>query len=250
MPLTTTKGKQSKPRRIMLYGVHGIGKSTFAAGAPNAVFLPTEDGIADIDCESFPLAESYDDVIGYLTQLATEDHDRETLVVDSVDWLERLIWQKVIEEFPTTEKGKAVENIEDYGYAKGYKFAMKWWREILRYLEGLRTHKGLTLVLLAHSRAERHTPPDNDAYDRYSPKLHKEASEVLQEWCDEVFFANYQVFTKKEGSGFNERNIAVGTGNRVMHTAEMPAYKAKNRIDNLPLTLPLSWQEYADAISF
>ena len=87
MPLATTTGRQTRPRRLMLYGVHGIGKSTFAAESPNAVFLPTEDGIADIDCESYPLSSCFDQFMHYLQELHDEEHDRSTLVIDSLDWL-------------------------------------------------------------------------------------------------------------------------------------------------------------------
>ena len=44
--------------RIMLYGVEGIGKTTFAAGAPSPIFIQTEDGLGSIDVPHFPLASS------------------------------------------------------------------------------------------------------------------------------------------------------------------------------------------------
>jgi hypothetical protein len=242
MALTTTTGKQSKPRRVLLYGVHGIGKSTFSAGAPDAVFIPTEDGIADIDCESFPLSESFQQFVGYLTQLCEEAHDRKTLVIDSLDWLERLIWADI-------EREHGVTSIEDIGYAKGYTFALKQWRSVLRQLDWLRDNKGMTCILIAHAKIERFQPPDNDPFDRYSPKLHKLSAGMVQEWCDEVLFANYQTFTKTSGEGFDKRTQGVGTGQRVVHTSERPSHLAKNRA-GLPETLGLSWAEYADAISF
>jgi hypothetical protein len=242
MPLSTSKGKQHKPRRVLLYGVHGIGKSTFAADAPDAVFLPTEDGIADIDCESFPLSQTFEEFDGYLQQLASEDHDRKTLVIDSLDWLERLIWGAV-------EIEHGVKSIEDIGYAKGYTFALKQWRQVLRALDWLRDNKGMTCLLLAHAKIERFQPPDNDAFDRYSPKLHKLASGIVQEWCDEVLFANYQTFVKTSGEGFDKRTQGVGVGERIVHTSERPSHLAKNRAA-LPETLPLVWSEYQSAVSF
>jgi len=242
MPLTTSKGKQVKPRRIMLYGVHGIGKSTFAAEAPTAVFLPTEDGLADIDCESFPLAETFEEFDGYLQQLAAEDHDRQTLVIDSLDWLERLIWGAV-------ETEHNVKSIEDIGYAKGYTFALKQWRQVLRALDWLRNNKNMTCLLLAHAKIEKFQPPDNDPYDRYTPKLHKHASGIVQEWCDEVLFANYRTFTKTSGEGFDKNTQGVGSGERIMNTSERPSHLAKNRA-SLPETLPLTWSEYQSAVSF
>ena len=242
MPLNTTKGKQPKPRRIMLYGVHGIGKSTFSAGAPDAVFLPTEDGIADIECEAFPLAETFEQFSEYLDELRNEDHDRKVVVIDSLDWLERLIWAAVA-------KLKDVDNIEDIGYAKGYTFALSYWRHVLQQLDWLRENKGMACILIAHAKIERFQPPDNDPYDRYSPKMHKLASAIVQEWCDEVLFANYRVFTKTQGEGFDKRTQGVGNGERVVHTTERPSHIAKNRAQ-MPETIGLSWADYAKAISF
>ena len=79
----------------MLYGTHGIGKSTFGAMAEKPIFVPTEDGLADIDCESFPLARSLGEVMAALESLYSGDHDYRTVVIDSLDWLERLIWAEV-----------------------------------------------------------------------------------------------------------------------------------------------------------
>ncbi|MFN9292481.1 MAG: AAA family ATPase, partial [Planctomyces sp.] len=44
-----TTGKKAVPRRVMLYGTHGIGKSSWAAQAPGVLFLNVEDGLNDID---------------------------------------------------------------------------------------------------------------------------------------------------------------------------------------------------------
>ena len=67
-------GRTAKPPRILLYGVEGIGKSTFGSQAPNPVFVQTEDGLDAIDCARFPLATTYDDVIESLEELQRRDH--------------------------------------------------------------------------------------------------------------------------------------------------------------------------------
>ena len=54
-------GKENRPPRIMIYGAEGVGKSTFAASAPNPVFIQTEDGLGEIDCCKFPLATKVTD---------------------------------------------------------------------------------------------------------------------------------------------------------------------------------------------
>ena len=41
-------GRRHVPPRLLIYGTEGIGKSTTAAGAPQAIFIPTEDGHLDL----------------------------------------------------------------------------------------------------------------------------------------------------------------------------------------------------------
>jgi len=243
MPPTTlmtqiTKGRNPKPRRVMLYGTHGIGKSTFGAMAETPIFIPTEDGLGDIECESFPLAKSLGDVMAALESLYSTDHGYKTVVIDSLDWLERLIWNEVCED-------EQVESIEKIGYAKGYAFAIEKWRTVLGALDALRSDRGMTVIVLAHAKIEKFENPETVPYDRYSPRLHKLASALVQEWADEVLFATYKVHTVKVAEGFNQaKHNGVGTGERVIRTVERPAHVAKNRL-NLPEELLLDYRVFA-----
>ena len=83
-------GQRYTPPRVLVYGTEGIGKSTFAANAPKPIFIPTEDGLDQIECDSFPLAENLSAVTDALAALINEKHDYQSVVIDSLDWLERL----------------------------------------------------------------------------------------------------------------------------------------------------------------
>ncbi len=237
-----TKGRKPKPRRVMLYGTHGIGKSTFGAMAEHPIFIPTEDGLGDIECESFPLARSLGDVMAALETLYSGEHGYKTVVIDSLDWLERLIWNEVCED-------EQVGSIEKIGYAKGYAFAIDKWRTVLGALDALRGDRGMTVIVIAHAKIEKFENPETVPYDRYSPRLHKLASALVQEWADEVFFATYKVLTVKVDEGFNKaKHNGVGTGERIIRTVERPAHVAKNRL-NLPEELPLDYRVFAEHVA-
>ncbi|MEK6676406.1 MAG: ATP-binding protein [Planctomycetota bacterium] len=232
------RGIKPAPRRTLLYGTHGIGKSTFGAMAEKPVFIQTEDGLANMDCDRFPLAAKYTDVLAAMGELYSEPHEYRTVVLDSLDWLERLIWSEVC-------NSRGVECIEDIGYGKGYVFALTCWREVLAGLDALRNDCGMSVMLIAHAQIERFANPETDTYDRYSPRLHKQASAFVQEWADEVLFATYSVHTKATDDGFGRKRVqGIGTGERIIRTTERPAHVAKNRL-GLPDEIPLDFRIYA-----
>jgi hypothetical protein len=233
-----SRGRTAAPRRVLVYGVHGVGKSSFASCAERPVFIQTEDGLGSIDAARFPLATRYGDVIAALGELYTAEHDFRTVVIDSLDWLERLIWAEVCAK-------RGVESIEDIGYAKGYTFALQQWREVLAGLDALRNERGMQVVLIAHAAIERFANPETETYDRYAPRLQKQASALLQEWADEVLFATYRVLTRTSTEGFDRKRVqGIGTGERVLRTTERPAHVAKNRL-SLPDEIPLDFDTYA-----
>ncbi|RMF73509.1 MAG: ATP-binding protein, partial [Acidobacteria bacterium] len=201
-------------------------------------FIPTEDGLNDIDCERFPLATGYADVLGALSALYGEEQEYRTVVLDSLDWLERLILAEVCAK-------RGVESIEDIGYGKGYVFALTQWREVIEGLDALRNDRGMQVILIAHAAIEKFANPETDTYDRYVPRLQKHASALVQEWCDEVLFATYRVHTRQTDEGFARKRVqGIGTGERIVRTTERPAHVAKNRL-NLPDEIPLDYRVYA-----
>lgn len=230
-------GKQAGPRRVMLYGQHGSGKSTWAAGAPKPIFLNCEDGLADIDCDKTEYLTDHGQVVDSISWLINQQHDYRSVVIDTADWLHQLICKRVALD-------NKVTSIEKVPYGKGPAFTLPHWEYMLRGLEALRTHKRMHIIILAHSQIKKFNNPETDAYDRYEPDLYKEAAAMLQEWCDEVFFVSFRVFTRSEDQGFNRtRNIALGGKERFIRTTESPAAPAKNRL-RLPEELPLDWAEY------
>lgn len=232
------KGKQSKPRRTLLYGVHGIGKSTWATQAPDCLLLNIEDGVGDIDCSKTEHLTSLDAVNEALLWIANDKHEFKHVAIDSADWLESLIHAEVAKK-----AGK--ESIADIGYGAGYKQALALWDKILFKLDWLRTDRKMGVILIAHCAVKKHQDPEQESYDRYQPALHDTASAMLQEWCDEVLFASYRVYLKKEDQGFGKsRSLAMGGTERYIRTQETAACLAKNRLEGMPSEIEFSWSDY------
>ena len=230
-------GVKILPPRIMLYGPHGLGKTTFGASAPKPVFVLTEDGLGQLDVPHFPVAENLTAVLEALKTLEG-DHSYQTCVLDSLDWLDTLIWKDIEKKF----------DAKDLAYGKGAVIAADYWRTILNLLNKLRT-KGMLTILLAHSEIKRFDSPEVEPYDRFQPKLQARSSAIVMEWADVVLFANYKTVVTSSEIGFNQSvKRGVSTGERLMYTSERPAFIAKNRY-SLPDFMPLTWESFATALS-
>jgi hypothetical protein len=236
------KGKLEKPDRILLVGVEGVGKSTFGAAAPDPVFLGAEDGTAQLDVQRMgPRDEQgnaqpmrWGDIRDAVRLLTTAPHAFKTLVVDTVDWAEPLLWDHICQR-------DSKKNIEDYGFGKGYSAALDEWRSFLSDLERMREQRKMHVILLAHAWIKPFKNPEGEDYDRYELKLNNKAAGLLKEWSDAVLFANFETLVNEDER--TKRNKGVSTGKRLLFTERRAAFDAKNRF-GLPFVMPLSWAEY------
>jgi hypothetical protein len=231
--------RNSLPPRVVIHGPQKVGKTTFAAGAYKPVFLPLEDGLSGIETDAFPLLTSFDQVMQAIDAIKASDFG--TAVVDSLDWMEPLVWEHAC-------KRNGWKSIEQPGYGKGYIEANADWRLFFDALSDLRTKHGKAIVLIAHSAVKRFEAPDVEAFDRYELKLQKGPLGLAVEWADIIGFAQEEVAIKKESTGFATRSRGIGTGRRVLHVNAKPSFIAGNRY-GMPDTLDLSWDALMGAMN-
>lgn len=237
------KGGPLRPPMMMLYAVHGIGKTTLGAESPDCIFLQTEDGLGLLDPPTLGMHRTFDEVIESIGSLYNDEHNYKTLVVDSLGHLEPLIWE-------ATCRDNGWKTIEDLDFGKGYVAADDHWKLFRQGLNDLRSERGMSIILLAHQSIQKFDPPDNPSYERYIPKLHKRASAILQETSDAVLFANYRVSTVESKPGHGKKvTRGVGGEDRIIYTEERPSHVAKNRF-NMPPMIPLSWESVAEHVPF
>lgn len=223
-----------KPPRVVIYGVHGVGKTTWAAGAPSPIFLPAEDGLGRLQVPHFPTVTSYGGLLQALHVLVQAEHEYRTVVVDSLDAVEPLVWAETCDV-------NNWQHIEEPGYGKGYALALPHWRRMLAGCDMLRD-AGMTVILIAHATTQRYHSPITEAYDRYQPRLKANAADVVLDWADAVLFADYRTHTVQDQ---DKRSRGIGQGERVCYTEERPAWKAKNRYA-LPTEIEMSWSAFAN----
>jgi len=214
-----------QPPRVVIHGKGGIGKTSLAADAPGVLFLPLEDGMGLHSVPALAQPRSYDDVIDAISELIQEDHQYKTLVVDTIDKLEPLVWDAVCEV-----GGK--QHIEDFGYGKGYTKADPYWLRFFAGLDALRA-KGMTTIVLAHSTSVTIDDPLIGSFSRWSAKLHKRADALLYEWADIVGYLDTERQAIDRGDSTSQRKTrtAASSGTRVLYLDDRGAFVAKNRFD-------------------
>jgi hypothetical protein len=238
------KGKQQRPRRVLLYGQEGVGKSSWAAGAPRPLFLDFEGGLGDLDVESTERIESWDQLRQVMNWIHSQPHGYQSIVFDTVDWMEHLLHAWICQK-------SSVETIEKAagGYGKGYVEAATVLQQFLTLCEKkLMQERGLNIVMLGHCSPVKVNNPEAEAYEQWAPDVHKTAASLLREWCDEVLFASFRTYvrdsaTNDQKSQKPKRFLAIGDDERYIRTTRSAAVQAKNRL-NLPAELPMAWSEY------
>lgn len=233
-----TRGKIKTPHAILIYSKDGLGKSTFASQAPNPIFLGTEQGTNYLDVARFPTPKTWADVEACLDSLLKEKHDFKTVVIDSLDWLEPLLHQKICLEY----KVKTLE-LAAGGYGKGYMIALDEFVKFRVKLNELRETKGMNVILIAHSQVKTFQDPHNQiAYDKFEIKLHKAASAMFREYVDAVLYAGIEVFSSGDGKTLK----TFADDSRYLFTSASAGYDAKNRM-GLPPRIELSWGAFEAA---
>ena len=238
--MNITRGPVKTAIRVGIYGTEGVGKTTFASKFPGAVFIDTEGSTKHMDVARFDPPESLSDVLDQLAYVLGNAEQIGTVVIDTVDWLERLVFKAVCEE-------KKIQNIEDIGYGKGYVYAKQKLQGLLDVLDQI-IGRGVNVVLVCHSIIRKFELPDEmGSYDRYMLKLNeKNIAPLIKEWVDMLLFVNY----KTDVVTGTDRKTKKGKGGqkRVMYANHNACWDAKNRF-GLPDEMPFEYEQIAHLFS-
>jgi len=232
------RGPLESPHRVILYGPEGIGKSTFAAGAPSPFFLKGDNGTNRLNVHGLK-PETWQDLLAAVRLFLNEKHEYKTLALDSFNWFEPLAIADVV--------GTTGKSIEDWGggYGRGVTAMLDRWRELVSLLERV-WDSGMHIILTAHSQVKSFNDPEGPSYDRFELAMNQKAAGIVKQWCDFVLFARHEAFAKLDER--TKKHKGLSTGARVIHTEWSAAYDAKWR-GLAPHELALSWEAFHAATS-
>lgn len=233
------RGLKAKPIKCTLYGVEGIGKTTFGAAWPGAVFIDVEDGSGHYDVARLPRPTSWLQLIEEV-EAAAKMPEVGTLVIDTIDAAEALCVTRVLEK----HKASGIEAVGG-GYGKGYTYLAEEFRKLFAALDKV-ADAGKNVLVIAHAQIKRFEAPDEmGEYDRWELKLQKKDAPIVKEWCDLLLFANYKNDLIVSDDG--KKVKATGGKKRAMYATHSAAYDAKNRL-GLPDSMPFDFAEIADKV--
>lgn len=237
--MNITKGIISKPVKVCVYGVEGIGKTTFASQFPEPLFFDLDKGSAQLDISRVTDITSWPLLMSNIKEVYDNPTICKTLVIDTADAAERMCIDYICGKF--NKKG-----IEDFGYGAGYTYLVEEFARFLVQLDAC-IGQGINVVVLAHAVLKTVTLPEEmGTYDHWELKLSSKTTNkvapLVKEWADLLLFANYKTILIEDGT----RKKAAG-GKRIMYTTHTTFADAKNRF-SLAEELPFDYNEIARLI--
>ena len=249
-------GQIMNARSFFIYGIRGIGKSTFGADAPNPIFIDTTHSTEHLHVARYPDPDggwTWASFLDAFDDLTDNPHGFQTLVVEDVGHIETLIWREVVAEDPPDRKtGYRAKNIEEVGggFHKGYAVALGRWRDLTARIDRLRTKRRMHVILLGHSAIRNAKNPAGEDYDAHMPQIHRDAAGVLCADLDVVGFASFTDSTVLKSGGRKSRGA---TGDRVIrlkYDAIWPMAKSRLPMDEeVPIEIEHPFRPFLAAMA-
>lgn len=215
MPLEITSGIKNAPFKVLMYGKHGVGKSTWASMAPNAFVIDPNERTRRINFHKRVSVTSWDEVVEAVELVVSGEVECDTIVLDELATLERLNHEHVC------KRGKK-NDISDFKWGAGYSQSLKDFRNLL----GLLDKSGKNVILIGHTHVSVFKNPEGEDYNEYQVDCRDKLANMICQWAEAVFFARHLKYIEKTTD--DQKKIVVQDEKPILHTVEDAAYTAKN----------------------
>jgi len=228
--------KETAPRRadvIVLHSTEGGGKTSWAAefNSPTFAMSENETGLLTLmskglvpACAYFPEFQTWGEVVECTAQMVASSDAPRTLVIDTLNGIESLLFAHVCDTQYEGEMGKK----GFLAFQEGPRAAVPIWREWLGKLDALRSH-GTTVVLLCHSAVVNFKNPTGADYSRYVAEMHDVTWSATKKFADMVVFCEFHTEVGDVTAMGAKRGKGRGGRTRVYHFERSAAFDAKHR---------------------
>jgi hypothetical protein len=181
--------------RILLYGRGKIGKSTWCASFPDAIFMCPEQGHEHLEVKRIDIidwAKTNEpktnrrgviqiSCLGFIKELEDNPNLYKTVVVDTADRLFKMCQDHVCED-------KSIEHPQDLGYGKGWDLLNTEFRKAVMRL----TSSGRGVIFISHTKTKFVSIGEHQA-EKFEPTLSNGAASVIVPEVDLILRADYAI---------------------------------------------------------
>lgn len=224
-------------------GDAGLGKTTLAASFPAPLFIRAEDGMNSLlhleaVPDALPALQHGDEIWDQLRAVLMEEHNYQTLVIDSVSALDRMfIEDMVAEDLAERRRGSRNATPTPFaqlygGYGAAYKTLASKHERVRRAAEAINCKRGMTILFLSHVDTEVVDLPDQPPYTRFSLRMTKKSIPPYVDGADLVGLLRLQSFIAtdpKAGKSAAQAGKASSRGVRQLVCHATAAAVTKNR---------------------
>lgn len=237
--LNIQKNKAQRAKKVLLYGVEGVGKTTLASKFPEPLFIDLDQGSDFMEVDRVSDIRSFEELMQALREIGKTSY--QTVVIDTADKTEELGVLHLLQKHRKN-------GLEDFGYGSGFTYLKELMSVFLTACSQL-IAEGKHVVILAHSKLETIKDPlFEEEYQRHTLKFEskggKQISPLFKEWADLMLFCNYETFLSTQKTG---KATAHGK-RRLMYAERTQAFDAKNRF-GLPEKMELDFKHIAHLFS-
>lgn len=215
-----------KGKYIAIYGREKVGKTTFGAHLPRALFCNFEVGtnfVSGVRAQNITTWSDFKLVLRQLSQPKAHDF-YDTVVIDTVGQAYTLC-----EEFICAQAG--VQKLGDIPYGAGYASCKKEFESALRKI----TMLGFGVCCICHSEVKKEAGPNETVVEVVSPAMPSRAADVVNRLVDIIAYIDVS---------YDEKGQAV----RSFITRRTPTIMAGSRLPYLDAVIPFSYESLVDAI--
>lgn len=199
----------------IIYGYTKIGKSTFAASFPNALFISTEPGLNHLDTYQLPV-RSWEDFHFACEKIRYGNHQFETIIIDTVDNLYKMCSDHIC-------KMNKISHPSDLKWGKGFGLVNK---EFQGHINGL-ARLDYGLFLISHSQDKEIDLGNGKTMIKTFPTLPDSSRKFILGLVDLVLF------------------FCVDRDNkRVIHTKPSIHFEAGDRTNRLDPIIPMDYNVF------
>lgn len=231
--------------RMMVVGMEGVGKSSLGAFSDDPIYVCSADdhGIHVLRRSgSVPKSiqigrdiTDFYDLIDVLRAIKDGDHDRRTVVIDTLSFVQQMCFSVCCEaEYSGNWSEKGF-----YAFQQGPDTAAtnkEYWPAFTDACTQL-SLSGLNVILNTHAIIKPYKNPEGPDYDRYTPDLKPPIWKATSKWADVVLFMKPSISTEQEKG---KRVKGTGGDQRLIHTEWSALCDAKNRYNMDPIMGPYS----------